>query len=73
MRGTGGNRIHGTTMTRTEFLSAVLDGLLELEDYAKGTGRVVDYGAVGVETTRTRAGNISLEVSGDLARQDTPA
>ena len=71
MKGTGGNRIHGETMTRTEFLSAVLDELLELETYAERTGRRVDYGAVEVESRRVLSGWISVEVSSDLVAVPT--
>jgi len=64
---TGGNLIYGETMSRSDLLSAIMDGLVALESYASATGRSVDYGAIEVETRRTRSGAISVRVLGDLA------
>ena len=73
MRNTGGNRFISADSDHTMLLAAIERGIGDLRDWAEGTGRRFDVGAITVTTERVRSGLISVSVTGDLAEMESSA
>lgn len=66
-RGTGGNRFMQDDQSKAELLNIISRGIDDLQRHADSTGRLLDLGAITIETRRIPSGKVSVDVTADLA------